>query len=244
MRYFILLVLFTLISCSRTFHVADIQHRNSRIEKASYPVDVKTAAIIEPYKLKLEETMNEVIGYNEVEMTKGKPQSSLTNWFADALLDEAQKLVSDPLDFAVQNYGGIRIPVLSAGDVTVNKIYELMPFDNIMFVLELKGEVVQMLFDKMAESGGWPVSRNVYFEIAYGKAKNIKIKGEPLDINKIYYAAIPDYVAQGGDNAVFLKDAKSHNTEALIRDMLINHVRESKLKGLNIKADLSPRIIE
>ena len=119
-----------------------------------------------------------------------------------------------------------------------------MPFDNLMFVLELKGETVQLLFDKMAESGGWPVSRNVYFEIAYGKAKNIKIKGFPLDLNKIYNAAIPDYVASGGDNAVFLTDSKSHNTGALIRDMLINNIKESHAKGLNIKADLSPRIIE
>lgn len=244
MKYLSFVLILSFLSCSKTYHVADIQHRNNRIEKASYPVDVKTAAIIEPYKLKLEETMNEVIGYNEEEMTKGKPQSSLTNWFADALLDEAQKLVTEPLDFAVQNYGGIRIPAISKGDITVNKIYELMPFDNIMFVLELKGDVVQQLFDKMAASGGWPVSKNVYFEIAYGKANNIKIKGVPLDPNKIYNAAIPDYVAQGGDNAVFLKDAKSHNTGALIRDMLINHVRETKAKGLNIKADLSPRIIE
>ncbi len=244
MKIFFLLFIFSFLSCTKIYHVADVQNRNHRIEKASFPVDVEVASIIEPYKLKLEETMNVVIGFNEVEMTKGKPQSSLTNWFADALLDETQKLVSDPIDFAVQNYGGIRVPVFAKGEITVNEIYELMPFDNLMFVLELKGETVQLLFDKMAESGGWPVSRNVYFEIAYGKAKNIKIKGFPLDLNKIYNAAIPDYVASGGDNAVFLTDSKSHNTGALIRDMLINNIKESHAKGLNIKADLSPRIIE
>jgi 2',3'-cyclic-nucleotide 2'-phosphodiesterase (5'-nucleotidase family) len=168
----------------------------------------------------------------------------LTNWFADALLDEAQKLVVDSLDFAIQNYGGIRIPVFSKGDITVNKIYELMPFDNTMFIIELNGETVQMLFDKMAENGGWPVSRNVYFEIAYGKAKNVKIKNIPIDKNKIYYAAIPDYIAQGGDNINFLKELKTYKTDALIRDMLINHVRENKARGINIKSNLSPRIIE
>jgi 2',3'-cyclic-nucleotide 2'-phosphodiesterase (5'-nucleotidase family) len=244
MKYFSFFLIFTFLACGRTYHVADIQHRSNRIDKASYPVDVEMANMIEPYKLKLEETMNEVIGYNEEEMTKGKPQSSLTNWFADALLDEAQKLVADSLDFAIQNYGGIRIPVFPKGKITVSRIYELMPFDNIMFILELKGDTVQMLFDKMAESGGWPVSRNVYFEIAYSKAKNIKIKGAPLDTNKMYKVAIPDYVAQGGDKTDFLKDAISYNTGALIRDMLINHVRESNAKGINIKADLSPRIIE
>lgn len=244
MKYLPFLLLFTFFACSKVYHVADVQHRNYRIDKASYPVDVNMANMIEPYKLKLEETMDEVIGFNEEELTKGKPQSSLTNWFADALLDEAQKLVADSLDFAIQNYGGIRIPVLAKGNITVSKIYELMPFDNIMFVLKLKGETVQLLFDKMAESGGWPVSKNVYFEIAYGKAKNIKIKGLPLNTDKVYNVAIPDYIAQGGDKIDFLKDSQSYNTGALIRDMLINHVKESKAHGKNIKADLTTRITE
>lgn len=232
------------ISCSKQYHVADIETRNYRIEKASFPVDVEMAAIIEPYKLKLDETMNEVISYNEVEMIKGKPSSNLTNWFTDVLLDASQKLVSDPVDFAIQNYGGIRLPGIPKGDITIGKVYELMPFDNIIFIMELKGATVQLLFDRMAESGGWPVSRNVYFEIAYGKAKNIKIKGAPLDPEKIYNVAIPDYIANGGDNITFLKGSKAHNTGALIRDMIIQHLKEGKLAGKTVMPSTEKRIIE
>ncbi len=47
--------------------------------------------MIRPYKLELDKTMNEVIGYCDEELTKGKPSSNLTNWFADVLLDETQK---------------------------------------------------------------------------------------------------------------------------------------------------------
>jgi 2',3'-cyclic-nucleotide 2'-phosphodiesterase (5'-nucleotidase family) len=126
--------------------------------------------------------------------------------------------VSDPIDFAVQNYGGIRLPAIPKGDISVGKIYELMPFDNVMYIMELEGSIVQMFFDRMAESGGWPVSRNVYFEISYGKAKNIQIKGVPL--------------------------AKSNNTGALIRDMIISHLRENKLKGIHIQPNLEKRIID
>ncbi len=239
----ILLVSLT-ISCSKQYHLADIQNRSYRIEKASYPVDVKVAAMIEPYKLQLDKTMNEVIGYCDTELTKGKPSSNLTNWFADVLLDESQKLVTDRIDFAVQNYGGIRIPVLAKGDVTVGKIYELMPFDNIMYILELKGSTVKHFFDRMAESGGWPVSRTVNFEIAFGKAKNITINGMPLDTNAVYNAAIPDYIANGGDNMDFLKDAKTNNTGALIRDMLINNVKSITAAGKTIKSITDQRIKE
>ena len=241
--YLALISLF-IISCSKQYHLADVETRNYRIEKASFPVDVAMAAIIEPYKLKLDETMNEVISYNEVDMIKGKPSSNLTNWFTDVLLDASQKLVSDPVDFAIQNYGGIRLPGIPKGDITIGKVYELMPFDNIIYIMELKGATVQALFDKMAESGGWPVSKNVYFEIAYGKAKNIKIKGVSLDSDKTYNVAIPDYIANGGDNITFLKGSKAHHTGALIRDMIIQHLKEEKLAGRTIMPSSEKRIIE
>lgn len=243
--YFKLFLVFLVgisISCGKKYHLADIQNRSYRIEKASYPVDVKVATMIEPYKLQLDKTMNDIIGYCDEELIKGKPSSNLTNWFADVLLDESQKLVSDRLDFAVQNYGGIRVPVLAKGDVTIGKIYELMPFDNIMYILELNGSTVKLFFDRMAESGGWPVSRTVNFEIAYGKAKNITINGIPLDTNAVYKAAIPDYIANGGDNMDFLKLAKTNNTGALIRDMLINNVKSLTASGRTIQSITDKRI--
>ena len=243
-QYYIILVsfLFLSTSCAKVNHVADVNSRNYRIEKASFPVDTKVASMIEPYKAKLDETMNDVIGYNEVELTKGKPNSGLTNWFSDVLLEESQKLVTEKVDFAIQNYGGIRIPVLAQGNVTVGKIYELMPFDNLMYIQELPGSVVLQLFDKIAESGGWPISHSVSMDIAYGKAKNIFINGVALDTAKTYIAAIPDYIANGGDNMIFLKGVKTTNTNALIRDLLINNIRFHTSQGRNIKSNPAPRI--
>lgn len=243
-KFFSFILLATLVSCGKVYHVANVETRTYRIDRASYSVDVKIAAMLEPYRLKLEETMNEVISINEEELVKGKPSSTLTNWFTDVVFEETQKLVQDSLDFAIQNYGGIRLNALGAGHVTIGKIYEIMPFDNIAYVMELKGSVVQELFDRMAQSGGWPVSRNVYFEIAYGKAKNIKIKGQPLDENEIYYAVIPDYIAIGGDNMDMLKECKIYNTQIFIRDLLINNLRARYAMGLRIVADHTARITE
>jgi 2',3'-cyclic-nucleotide 2'-phosphodiesterase (5'-nucleotidase family) len=237
------LILF-LASCGKVYHLADVQGRTYRIEKASYPVDVRVASVIEPYKLELDKTMNEVIGYCEKELVKGKPNSTLTNWFADALQDEAQEISAEPIDFAVQNYGGIRVPVFGKGPVTVGKMYELMPFDNVMYILKLKGTDVKMLFDKMAESGGWPVSRNVSFRIEYGKAENIRIKGAALDTTAVYTAAIPDYIANGGDNMIFLKNLPSVNTGVLLRDMLIKNVKDLQAKGKSINPQEDQRITE
>ncbi|MEZ4911103.1 MAG: 5'-nucleotidase C-terminal domain-containing protein [Saprospiraceae bacterium] len=237
-------LLFFTIGCAKQNHLADVQTRTYRIEKASYPVDVAIAEAIEPYKVQLDATMNEVIGYNEAEMVKGKPSSSLTNWFTDALLAETQKLVQDSLDFAIQNYGGIRLNSFAPGDITIGKVYELMPFDNVMYIVELKGNLVKKLFDRLAQSGGWPISNTVNFHIAYGEATNIFIKGMPLDTLKTYNVAIPDYVALGGDNMEMMKGAPMHNTNALVRDLLIQYIKDETSKGRNIIVNPSQRITE
>lgn len=240
MRYFIFFVVVTLISCQRYIHTADVTHRKYQIESASYPVHTGIAAMIEPYKLGVDSVMNEVIGYNDVELLKGKPSSTLTNWFTDALHEATQNLVTDKIDFTIQNYGGIRVPSLAAGNVTIGSIYELMPFDNLMVLVPMSGHVCQQLLDQLAESGGWPVSKDVRFKIYYGKATDVTIGGVPLDTNRTYTVAMPDYVANGGDNLSFLKDLPTNTTRALVRDLIIDHLRRHK----RIVIDPSPRITE
>jgi len=230
------------MSCAKQYHLADIKTRKYSIEKASYPVDTKIAAMIEPYKEQLDKTMNDVIGNCTEEMTKGRPSSTLTNWFGDVLLSGAQKLVKDTVDFAIQNYGGIRVPFVTVGPVTVGKIYELMPFDNILYLVPMKGAEVTMLFDKIAQSGGWPVSHTVHLEIEYGKIKNLTINGKLIDNNKTYLAAIPDYVANGGDNLEFLAKLPKQDTGKLLRDILIDEVKSITAKGGEIKGVNDNRI--
>jgi 2',3'-cyclic-nucleotide 2'-phosphodiesterase (5'-nucleotidase family) len=241
-RFILFLSIGIIASCAKQFHLADVKERTYRIEKASYPVDVKVASMIEPYKMQLDKTMNEVIGYSEEELVKKRPSSNLTNWFMDALLDETQKLVASKIDFAIQNYGGIRVPFLAKGNVTVGKVYELMPFDNQMYIMEIKGSVIQSFFDKIAESGGWPVSKGVYFEIAFGKAANVKINDQMLQADKTYTMAIPDYIANGGDNMDMLKGLKAINTKALIRDLIISNLKAMSAKGETIKPNNELRI--
>jgi len=240
MRFIYLLFVVLFVSCNKYVHIANVKHQKYQISAASYPVHTGIAAMIEPYKLGLDSVMNEVLGFNENELTKGKPSSSLTNWFTDALHEATQNLIADPIDFTIQNYGGIRVPSLAAGEVTVRSVYELMPFDNLIVIVPMSGQICQQLFDRMAESEGWPISKHVNFKISYGKATQVTIGGAPLDTTKIYHVAIPDYVANGGDNYTFLKDLPNFPTHALVRDLLIDHLRRNK----KIIVDNSPRITQ
>jgi 2',3'-cyclic-nucleotide 2'-phosphodiesterase (5'-nucleotidase family) len=223
------------MSCTpKVNHLADTHSRQYQIEPASQGVDPEVAQLIEPYRIKVSATMNEVIGYNETELVKEKPSSTLTNWFADAFHVQTALETGKHVDFAIQNYGGIRINALAAGDVTVGKIYELMPFDNLVYIMELDSQAVQMLCDKMVESKGWPVSFGLNMEISYGKATNIQIGNIALSSQRTYLAAIPDYIANGGDNFHFLRDMKYSNTGILIRDLLIRYVKSLTASGKKI----------
>jgi len=60
----------------------------------------------------------------------------------------------------------------------------------------------------------------------------------------VYNAAIPDYIANGGDNMDFLKNSSSFNTGALIRDMLLNNVKSATAEGKSIPSINEKRIKE
>ena len=227
-RALFIFILLAFISCSNEVqHLSSIHPETYRIDKRTPSDADDIEAMISPYRANLEDTMNEVIGQLEIEMIKSKPNSPLNNWIADVLLSQAQKEVGD-VDFALQNYGGIRIPALGRGDITIGKIYELMPFENMLVVLKAEGKIIQQLLDGIADYGGWPISSGTSFTIENGKAVDITINGQPFDISKKYSFALPDYIANGGDGSHFLKDSERIDLGILVRDAIIKEIRDQK----------------
>ena len=95
-------------------------------------------------------------------LTKGRPESSLGNWTADLLLAAARDLFPGyAIAFAVQNYGGLRLSEIGTGPLTVSELYELMPFDNELVLVELGGATLRAFIDHTLADGGWPVSEGL-----------------------------------------------------------------------------------
>ena len=115
------------------------------------------------------------------------------------------------------------MPVVAKGDLTVGDIYEVMPFDNKLVILNLSGDKTLMLLNRIADYGGWPISSNLTFSIEDDKATNIMIKGKPFDIKKSYRVALPDYTANGGDRCKFLKEEPQIDNDKMIRDLIIEY---------------------
>lgn len=219
-----------LSGCSKKqyVHVADIDTDYIRVNKYSAKEDASVKKMIAPYKEQLDAEMNVVLGIIAEDMNKAKPNSNLGNWFADLLQNIANIEYKGYVDFAVQNYGGLRVPTVAKGDLTVGDIYEVMPFDNKLVVLNLSGPKTMMLLNRIADYGGWPISSNLQFRIEDEKAVDIMIKGEPFDINKTYRVALPDYTANGGDRCTFLKEEKQEDCGKMIRDLIIEYFQNNR----------------
>jgi len=238
---FLLLILFT-TSCKVVQIPVEKEGSTYRIDSKMEETNAKMNAVIAPYKEELDKKMNKVIGSSAKSLTKSKPESTLGNFVADVVLAETIKQTGKPVDFAAQNYGGLRIAELPEGDLTIGKIFELMPFENFCVVLEIEGAELMKFFERIADYGGWPVSSGVHFEIKGGAPQNIFINGEVIDMKRTYHIALPDYVANGGDKCAFFKELPRENTNLLIRDMIIEYIETLSEKGQKVDANMEGRI--
>jgi 2',3'-cyclic-nucleotide 2'-phosphodiesterase (5'-nucleotidase family) len=159
----------------------------------------------------------------------------LGNLLCDASVWYAAQHYPKPIDLCVMNYGGIRLPSIEAGNITVGQMYELMPFDNMIDVLELKGSQVNELLQLVAAADGWPLA-GVSMQIENNQAVNILIGGKPINPDQTYTLVTSDYVANGGDKADMLKKAKKRTgLNHLLRDALLEYVQKTHI--LNVTTD-------
>ncbi len=230
------ITLILLSACKESYHTAQSSHTNTRIQADSLKLYDSTAHyLIAPYKLQLDSQMNVVIGTTQTRLTKERPESTLGNLVCEATVAYASKHYSKRIDICVMNLGSIRLPSIEAGPITVGKVYELMPFDNMIDVLEIKGSVVVELLQLVAAAGGWPVS-GIRFRIEQNRAVDIMVQSQPLDTNNIYVLVTSDYVADGGDKALMLKNNITRKgLNYLVRDAILDYVKSSG--NINITKD-------
>lgn len=214
-----------LAGCATYTHLSNIETERVTVsDETQSSVDDQISAIIYPYKQQLDAKMDKVIGQLTEELKKKKPEGSLNNWMTDIIHDRAVTYYGKPVDFSLQNYGGIRVPSMAKGPVLVRHIYELMPFDNEIVILELNHDQLMNMINHIAEDRGWPVSKELRMVIEDGKPKEVSIGGNPIDPNRTYTMALPDYVANGGGGCDFLKEIPQWKTGKYVREAIIDYL--------------------
>lgn len=235
------IIFFILNSCTPAQQTASLTYTDYRIQKEARK-DSSLTAMLQPYAASLNVSMNKVIGFSNANLTAKQPESGLGNFMADCMRMMAEKKFGKKVDAGFMNQGGIR-SYIPKGNITVGKIFELMPFDNLVVLQEVQGNVLQQFLDHTAADGGWPVSSGLSMGIKNKKAVNVLIAGKPLDENATYIIANSDYVAGGGSDCDMLKKIPQQNKGYLLRDALIEFVTEMTKQGKPLDYSIEKRVV-
>jgi 2',3'-cyclic-nucleotide 2'-phosphodiesterase (5'-nucleotidase family) len=245
--FIIVWIVVACFACSTTYQSQALQYKSYRINEVQ-PKDSSLLSFLQPYSNTVNKTMNDVVGVAEKSLDKNQPEGALGNFMVDIFLEMAGEKYNTRVDAAFVNFGGIRLTQLPAGDITTGKIFELMPFDNLLILQKLKGEVLQQLLDLTATKGGWPVAgitmqiKNLPAGQAGKKAVNVMIGGKPLDPDAVYTVANSDFIANGGDNADMLRNVPQISNGYLMRDAILDYIKRLKSQGKKISANIENRV--
>lgn len=138
---------------------------------------------------------------------------------AEAFLQQGKTFFGADISF--QNGGGVREDV-GLGDVTVGKIYNVLPFKNTLVRLDMTGiEVKSTLEDAIDgviaqnNTGSYPYTGGLRWNVDFTKDKGqrlnqIQVRNasgqyENLDLSKTYKVITIDFLANGGDYYTTLK---------------------------------------
>ncbi len=243
-RYFVPGLFMVLLACSPAYTPGpDVKAQNMEVNEG-LAADSAITAMIQPYKADLDREIRTIIGWagERLDNAPGQGESKLGNFVADLLLIQSEKKYGKKIDMAIINaHGGLR-STISQGPISVEKIFELMPFENNMLVLELSGSLTRQFFDNCARTRRNNIAA-ARFKVVGNKATDISIGGKPFDPNRHYTLTISDYLANGGGGFGFLSKARViTDLNYKTRDMIIDHIRDLSAQKKKAWGQLDGRI--
>ncbi len=200
-------------------------------EKANSLADYNV--YIAPYRNKINKDLDQVLAVcpETLDKSKGQWQSNIGDFLANTVLEKSnfvfKKRENKDIDICILNHGGVRA-IMPQGNVSARTAYEVFPFENTAIVIELKGEqIAEFVTYFIHEKKPHPIAGLTFTITATKEAKDIKVKNEPLVLDKTYYVVTNDYLANGGDRMDFFKKGtQSFDLEYKLRNILIDYLKE------------------
>lgn len=189
----------------------------SRLEDIS-PSKIKkpredVARIVDEYARQVNDKMGRVIGKTSADLDGENVrvrQTNLGSFISDIFKKESGA------DAAIINGGGIRASI-KKGEITVENVYSVLPFNNYIVAIRLTGKQVREALEYglsgvETREGRFPQVAGLAFTYfakhpAGSRVGRIFINGKPIDPEKQYVVATNDFLAAGGDGYQVFREA-------------------------------------
>jgi 2',3'-cyclic-nucleotide 2'-phosphodiesterase (5'-nucleotidase family) len=195
---------------------------------ASIPEDADIQKVIAPLAAEIKATFDLPLVPAPQGLFRGRrgEENLLGYWVADVMRQAAQRILGTPVRFAITNAGGLRSN-LRPGQLKVADIFEMMPFENELVVVELTGaEVIQVVKEGIVRRGGEPCSGVKAVVAGPPEATTFTLTwedGTAINPEATVKVATTDYLYGGGDSIPTLKKGrKPFTTGITLRQMLLD----------------------
>ncbi|MDO5970195.1 5'-nucleotidase [Flavivirga aquimarina] len=228
-----LLYFFSLFNCKQTnLGLTKIEGKQIQITD-TLPIDSKIESYIKPFRDHIQKDLDSVLAYspNSYSKSNGSFNTAIGNFMADAIYSEANPVFKSrtgkDIDMVLLNLGGIR-SILPKGNITKRTAYKIMPFENSIVVVALKGNQVDSLVNYLCRvKRAHPIAKLKLTINENDKIVEAKIKGKDIELDKVYYVATNDYLYSGGDNMSFFKPNDSlYVLNYKVRNALIDNFKK------------------
>ena len=189
--------------------------------------------------------LKEVLGHSDAMYMnlRTDPDLPLGNLFVDALRAYGERYFKHPMDFAITNFGGIRVP-LPEGPVTMEDVSSMFPFKNYMCYVKMKGSALQALLEQLAGTKAFQPVSGVRVKVKNHKLESALVGGEPIDPDRIYHVITIDFLLDGGDKiniGALAQEVKL--SKVLLKDVMMDYVTGCEARGEIITAKADGRVI-
>lgn len=189
--------------------------------------------------------LKKVIGHSaeEMENIRTNPDLPLGNLVADALRDYGSRYFKVPMDFAISNFGGIRIP-MPEGPVTMEDISSMFPFENYICYCKVRGDQLTRLLEQLAATPAFQPISGAVVRVKAHKLESALVGGKPIDPKKLYNVITIDFLLDGGDKlniGALSEDVQL--THVLIKEVMLDCVYRTEAKGELLQGHADGRVI-
>lgn len=212
--------------------------------------DPSVSQMLVAYSPKVRE-LDIVIGSLKGELRKGgMGAGSLGNFVSDGMRWQAGLKLGRPVDLAVINGGGLRRNAIGEGELRARDVFELLPFENALTVVELTGEQLVRLLKLLVTNREAQSGAKIVYYTKPDKTSEIDIikmrapGGEKdVDPQATYRIVTIDYIVnRGGDISTLLRQGKPAQPLGItLRDAIMAYVKSETAAGRTIRPNLDGR---